>query len=373
MQRVNSIDYLRGLLACSVMIYHYISWSIGVPDSGTILGRLGIYEVSSFYIISGISLHLVYAKTSWNTQSILHFVIKRVFRIAPLYWVATIATITFFAIKPGPFLPDWEKLISNFTLTFGFFAPHNYIPTGGWSIGNEMVFYAMFPALMLLMTSRAWSITLGLLAFTGIYIYFAFHTLTPGHTLADQWKLYINPFNQALLFTLGIAIGSFSKKYQTKKQSKQYIVLAVSLLTFALWPASGNQINIVTEYNRLAFTAICGAICWAALNIALTIDGIASQLLKYLGDTSYSIYLLHGVIHLYTISYIYPLLSTQPSAEGKLYFLLFVSGPTTLIASYFVHRLIEQPVIRLGKQLTKSMATQRTPEPQNTLPPPNKG
>ncbi len=58
--RVESLDYLRGLLAVSVMIYHYVAWSGVELGADTVLGRLGIYSVSTFYILSGLSLGLVY-------------------------------------------------------------------------------------------------------------------------------------------------------------------------------------------------------------------------------------------------------------------------------------------------------------------------
>lgn len=64
--RVESLDYLRGLMALSVVIYHYISWSmstgssVDVIGSQFILGKLGIYAVSIFYILSGVSLAYIY-------------------------------------------------------------------------------------------------------------------------------------------------------------------------------------------------------------------------------------------------------------------------------------------------------------------------
>jgi len=60
MQRLYTLDYLRGATAFFIMIYHYCSWmSIGnSPDS--FLGKIGIYGVSIFYILSGLTLYYVY-------------------------------------------------------------------------------------------------------------------------------------------------------------------------------------------------------------------------------------------------------------------------------------------------------------------------
>lgn len=355
MQRVHSIDYLRGLLAFLVMIYHYISWSVGVPDSSTALGRLGIYAVSVFYVISGISLYIVYARASWGFRDVLSFAVKRFLRIAPLYWVATIITVAFFALKSGSLSQDWGKLASNLTLTFGFFEPRNYIPTGGWSIGNEMVFYAMFPGLMLL-ASRAWWLAAGLLAFGGVYFYFSFYHMTPHSSLAMQWGDYVNPFNQAFLFVLGIAVAWITKKYQVEGGYIPYLAFAASLLFFVFWSSEGDQINIVTGVNRLIFTLLCVLACWAALNVRLEVGGVPGRLLKGLGDGSYAIYLLHGPVQLFAVAYIYPHLGAQQSPAAKLCFLLLVSAPASLLASYFVFRFVEQPFIQLGKKLTRGMS-----------------
>ena len=86
MKRIESLDYLRGLMALSVMIYHYISWGAGPIGSEHLLGKLGIYAVSMFYILSGLSLGLVYYGRITSASDIGSFMIKRVFRIFPLFW-----------------------------------------------------------------------------------------------------------------------------------------------------------------------------------------------------------------------------------------------------------------------------------------------
>jgi len=45
---IESLDYLRGVMALSVMIYHLKSWNLYHPDASTLLGRLGIYAVAIF-------------------------------------------------------------------------------------------------------------------------------------------------------------------------------------------------------------------------------------------------------------------------------------------------------------------------------------
>ncbi|HOY69302.1 MAG TPA: hypothetical protein PLZ85_00405 [Methylotenera sp.] len=56
MGRLDSLDWLRGLLAFSIMIYHLTSWEISPLESSHLLGRLGIYGVSMFFLLSGLSM-----------------------------------------------------------------------------------------------------------------------------------------------------------------------------------------------------------------------------------------------------------------------------------------------------------------------------
>ena len=141
--RIASLDYLRGLMALGIMCYHYLVWSYGVYGSETILGKIGIYGVSVFYVLSGLTLYLVY-QDKLTLKTIKSFSVKRLARIYPLLWFCILLNILLLA-KSYPY----EKILLNITGLFGFFAVDQYIPTGAWSIGNELVFYALFPIIVI--------------------------------------------------------------------------------------------------------------------------------------------------------------------------------------------------------------------------------
>jgi len=72
------------------------------------------------------------------------FFVKRITRILPLLGVVSIA-----AIILSKKVPDILDLFLNLTGLFGFFKWDTYFATGAWSIGNELVFYAFFPFLLI--------------------------------------------------------------------------------------------------------------------------------------------------------------------------------------------------------------------------------
>ena len=61
--RHENLDYFRGICALSIMIYHYSWFVLGQKyTSDNVIGRIGIYGVSLFYVLSGLTMFLVYYK-----------------------------------------------------------------------------------------------------------------------------------------------------------------------------------------------------------------------------------------------------------------------------------------------------------------------
>lgn len=82
--RFESLDWLRGLMALSIMLYHFGSWH----DAAHPIGRLGIYGVSIFFILSGLSIAIAYDGFICDIRTSVRFFIRRLFRIWPLLWLA---------------------------------------------------------------------------------------------------------------------------------------------------------------------------------------------------------------------------------------------------------------------------------------------
>ncbi len=355
MNRVNSIDYLRGLMAISILLYHFTSWTIGVPQSETILGRLGIYGVSIFYIVSGMSMYISYKSTSWTIKSTTSFFIRRFARLAPVYWIAMfwLIFLTVASSSAGsPFLPfELSRIIYNATLTFGILEPKAYLVTGGWSIGNEVAFYLFFPLLMLTIKNNYLFVTTNI-AILCTYIYYGFFVIDSGATIGDEWFNYIDPLNQALLFSGGICIAYLSMTHSSRINNKWHIIMiATCALFFVLLPGSGNQISIITEWNRVFFTIVILALSYFTFNVNAKGLSIPEKILKFLGDASYPVYLLHGVVFDTARIYIFPLLG-DISPEAKLFFSLFVLVPFLIVISYMTYKFIEMPIINSAKKIT---------------------
>jgi exopolysaccharide production protein ExoZ len=204
--RYTPLDWLRGLMAISIMLYHFG----GQHDAATPLGRLGVYGVSIFFILSGLSMAIAYDLNIFDFRSSVNFFIRRLFRIWPLLWLAVaLVAVPTYLIGKGPHGQDpysFTTIALNLTTLFGFVSPTEYINMGAWSIGNEMVYYAFTPILISFYHLRKSIGNTITLITVGIGLLFAFSILSPADRLEVQWAKYINPFNNLFLYCAGIAI-----------------------------------------------------------------------------------------------------------------------------------------------------------------------
>lgn len=336
-----------------IMVYHYCSWGLGHFPAETFLGRVGVYGVSLFYVLSGLTLYYVYydkMKPNWRDQK--DFFTKRFFRIFPLLWLTTVLTIA--TRYPTDGIPSPYILFINFTGLFGFIDWTNYIGTGVWSIGNELVFYLFFPFFILFAKKAKWAFWIFSFLIAAVYVYFAFIVLDPNIPTEPQKANYINPLNQVFLFLGGFLIGYLFKKLQPPNYVS-LILLVVSLTAFILIPAKGDSISLVTGINRILFTLICFTICFSFYKLHFRLPGIIDKGLTKLGEASYSVYLIHPIVWA-----VLSFTSKKLMAAGinfPVELRIGICFVLALITSYLIYITYEKFFIGLGKKWSKKPGT----------------
>lgn len=352
MRRIYTIDYLRGILALSVVLYHFSGWTYGGgQDVSTLLGKLGIYAVCAFFTVSGISIYLSYSNCIWNKRTIIGFGARRFFRLAPAYWVAMFLVILSQVIASSNYKPMWFEYFNNITLLFGYFDITGYLVTGGWSIGVEVVFYLLFPFTVILFRNK-----IGMYAVIAISIslccLFSFFIINKDMSGGDVWRYYINPFNQYILFVGGMLIAKYH--YIVKRgMSNNLILLGASIMTllFCFYPVEGHWIEIVTGWNRILLISIVLMIVLFVASVDFPPKNIFGKVFEFLGDISYSLYLLHGV--LYEISkYIFHKFFLKYYDINIVLFSFFLVLPIVILCSFFCYKNIEIRFIRWAKKMT---------------------
>lgn len=353
--RFEPLDWLRGLMALSIMLYHFGSWH----DAAHPIGRLGVYGVSIFFILSGLSMAIAYDKYICDIRTSINFFIRRLFRIWPLLWVAValVAIPTYLSGK-GPFGGEPYGVLQvflNITTLAGFDEVNGYINVGAWSIGNEMVYYLFTP---LLIVTYRWKKSVGnfvalLSALVGGY--FAFFILSLESTLADQFATYANPFNNFFLYCAGLAIYYNFRNLKISQQWHWSCLVLVSVLFF-IYPASGDQINIVTGYNRIAIAAISILVVFCFYKCVPSLPRQLSGVLVRLGIATYGVYLLHPIVAWYVASG-FDMIEQILGLQKIKYIRTLISIPFTIGIALLTYRYFEAPLIALGKRLTKTRAS----------------
>jgi exopolysaccharide production protein ExoZ len=349
--RVPGLDVLRGLMALLVALYHTTIWTRSLDGPWrTAVIVLGLYSVQGFFVISGFCFFRLYGPKTFDGAELRSFHIRRFMRIAPLFY-ATIA-LGYLSGRPTQPAPGWDRIFENVTLTFGLFHPNHALVLGGWSIGIEYVFYLVFPAL-------AWATRrpVVLCALTALSmacaVPFTFGGLSAVRG-SEQFNAYVQLGNHAGLFMLGGVLAELHARVRLRVPPS----LAAAAVALAWWLALSHQpspkehIEVVVGLARVAYVALCGfTVAACAFGSA---DSIRWPPLRWLGELSYSVYLMHPFAW-YAVERCLPE-RCPPSL------MLAASGVATLALATCTRHAIELPAIALGRRWSEA-GRSRTAQP----------
>jgi len=333
------------------MVYHWksvnnihLGWFLDQA-----MTKIGPYSVCAFFVLSGMSLGLVYSGRNIDRKFLVEFAIKRLFRIVPLFWITIILTILLDAWQRGSMadFPSFHRLALNLSMLFSWVEPTASIPMGGWSIADEMVFYSLFPVVLFLSrksSQTAFLIVIIALAFGAV---FAFHLLDPSVNWDPQWALYVNPLNHLFLFVVGVvtAVRRLRLPLTTRWMAP---ALFFCILAFVMVPANGAE--LFSGFGRVCYSSLAILICWIVLDWKSGVGSFA-PLLTWIGWISYGVYLLHPIFIRASIFFIAYQLNRNPALIS-----LCVGIPATLIGATVSWVCFEKPMMQLGRRFLKTRA-----------------
>jgi peptidoglycan/LPS O-acetylase OafA/YrhL len=363
MERHAYIDALRGYAILGVVVVHASQQFPGLDGSVKSIAGQGARGVQLFFVVSALTLML-----SWHSRNdgATRFLIRRFFRIAPMFWLAIVFFLILDGFAPRYWAPSgigWEHVLATATFVHGWHPETiTSVVPGGWSIAVEMTFYLMFPLLVLAIRS-SWSAALALIV--GIVLARNLNPIAP--SLWPGEEPYIeNAFaffwfpNQLPTFLVGILVFYLSRDLRGRLPAlvpEIGLVLSIGLiLLITILPIP--RLQSLLSYSLLfGSTALCltqGAGSWLLL-----------RPVRALGTVSYSGYLWHfailGVLAaLYHRAGFNPFGIDDPSC-GWPYFLLFFAVLLAMTAalSALTYRYIETRGIELGRNLASRFANSR--------------
>lgn len=346
------IHGLRGLAALAVVFYHVVELSgIATPVGFAFIRRDCKYGAHLFFVLSAFSLMYSTERNMHRPGWVSEYFIKRFFRIAPLFYCMFLL-LTLRQWLAGGAVVGIRTILLNITFAFGF-VPWSDFVWGGWTIGVEMIFYVIFPVLLLtIKTSRqalVLTILLSLVSCAARYQLTAEYLRTDPRPRWD-WS-YFSFISNVYFFAAGIFAYRFGKELKEGFVLNiaipwgACIVLAVLLFTeLDSGLRKGGRPDLVIW--AVGFTALC---IWQGLRPCAW---IGSKVLEYVGERSYSVYLLHPTIVFFLKKWIVGGYAFLLPYVGKYaYFIcVFLVLMIVLVVAELTYRFIEVPGIKLGRR-----------------------
>ncbi len=351
MPKLSSIDSLRGIAVLLVVLVH-TTFIVSTLDFNPILKKsidLGTIGVQLFYILSAFTLCL--SIETRKEVGMKNFFLRRFFRIAPMWYVALIL-YTFTSIF---YFKDYVFTASN-TLSHVFFL-HAFVPShinslipGGWSVGIEVLFYALFPIFFKILSSPKKSLyamgaSISFIWVTCSGVQFFSPELWRDPTVRN-WLFQFLPA-QLPFFLAGIFLYQI---YKTKKYPwKEMVFLTVGLILL-------RQLFSLLSGGSLYFS---GLYIYVPILLLLLFYVLShnywiwnkNKALIWIGKISYSMYLLD----LLFVTFFRKIIPIEEYTVW-IFALVFIFSVLVLtVLGTITYFIIEKPFITWGRKFTDSL------------------
>ena len=343
--RLDALDGLRGILASAVFFHHYFlstyGGKLGISDPPPVpyYNFLGPAAVSGFFMITG---YLFWSKMLSRKGAIAwkQFLANRLFRIYPLYLVLILYYFVYaFRHRDQTPAQDPAETVSQALqwLAFGavggptaFLGQPNFLGLVGqtWTLSYEWMFYLSLPLLAVLARQASCAAVVSS-ALVLAYLHPGF-LAWPANALAAD-------------LLIGMAVAHLlAAPPRTDLSSPLLSIIAVLTIVVA--------IARFGQPYRFETTALCGVV-FLVVACGNTMFGLLTSAgAKRLGNVSYSVYLLHGVV----INLLSTILRYHANmySQGLRYWATFAATyAVVVLASVGSYRLVELNGVALGRRV----------------------
>lgn len=339
------VQMLRAMAALMVVALH-ASLQVG-PFGGDHLNfRTGNAGVDVFFPISGFVMVLSTAGRPASASTAGRFVVNRIVRIVPIYWLLTFAKALVALAQPAMF--------SGYAFSLkGLIAALLFIPYSeggmyiwpplkpGWTLNLEAFYYALI-ALVLVFSRRTWLIVPVVL--TGLVA--AAWAIAPAAPVLTGPQGWAAPL--ALEFAAGMVIGRIMLS-TSRAGTWPWLALLIAIASYLFVP--------VMEDLRLSWGLAGVALLWAAIGLEPRFAGRRwTRLPVLIGEASYALYLTHALTQPVLAAIAGKWLTPMIGPVGLLAVLIVV--PTVMAVLF--HLSIEKPMTAWLKKIALADPAPRT-------------
>lgn len=285
---LNGIQILRAIAILDVVSFHLIEFLNANAQLGLKSFSVGVGGLDVFFVISGFIL----VRVTGPSETPQSFLVKRAARLLPLYWLMTAAAIATALVVPWVF-PSADLSVPSVLASFllapypdlsGVYHPILFV---GWPLNVELVYFACF-ALVLMLPARRRLATLVLLL-GGVWL------LTgAAASRFPALGFYHDQYMVDLMIGCGLAAVADHPR------------VAAFASTRPLWPVAVVAFFALAISGPLTWGDGAFSDYWRCLPAAVLVGSLVLQeihrtpiprnALSFLGDCSYSTYLVHAFL-----------------------------------------------------------------------------
>jgi peptidoglycan/LPS O-acetylase OafA/YrhL len=320
---LSSLDLLRGLASVAVCYFHFTHGNkefLSETNFLFISGRIGFLGVEVFFVISGFVIPYAMYRGNYHVRDFGRFLTKRVVRIEPPYLASIVMVLALNyistlspAYRGAPFLINWPALGLHLGYLNAFFN-YPWINDVYWTLAIEFQYYLLIAMIFPLLLHKVKHYSYGVLLIGALMSLFIHE-----HSLI---------FNYSILFIVGILLFQFHIGYLSKKQFGSFLLLALLLL-------------YIKFDNRYLVAALLPY-------FFITYFEFNDRVSKFLGNISYSLYLVHIPIGGRIIN----LCENFVQNEMIRSLFVFVALAVSIFAAWLFFIIIEKPFMTLSKHIT---------------------
>ena len=319
---LSSLDLLRGLAALAVCYFHFTHGNPDFLSKSNFLyvsGRFGFLGVDVFFVISGFVIPYSMYRGSYHLKDFGRFLTKRVVRIEPPYlvsiilvlflnWVSTLSPY----YRGSAFNINFEALALHLGYLNAFFN-FPWVNDVYWTLAIEFQYYLLIALLFPLLVHPEKKFSFGVIILFGI----------SGFLLSSHDFI----FNYSLLFIVGILLFQFQVGYLSKKEFGAFLLIAL--------------IFIFVKFDKRYLVAALLPYFF------ITYFEFNDKISKFLGNISYSLYLVHIPIGGRIINL----------CEGRFHdefirsIFVFVALVISIASAWLFYKIIEKPFIGISKRI----------------------
>lgn len=352
--RFAAIDGLRGYLAFFVFIYHSVLWysylrtgQWEVPPSN-LYTHFGQSSVALFFMITGFLFFSKILDGREKEIDWLRLFVSRFLRLTPLYlFVMLLLLVIVMLLKNGVINGSYLHLAENLIYWCAFtifgspdlnsFEDTLIIVSGvTWTLPYEWLFYFLLPALAL-MVRLVPPLPYIALSVASIAIFSVYHPQThPLHPHTHPLFAFIGGIASALL----VRQGGF--RCFCSRNSASFLIFGLIILIVAVFPSAYGVAPLILL--SFVFSLIAGG------NNLFKI--LVHPVSRTLGELSYSIYLLHGMILFILFTFMTGKNNAKLFSPDQHWIMITIISPILLLISYCTFHFIEKPAMQSVNTVT---------------------